>query len=69
MTGSLGSPGAGLLVLARENNQPGAMDMGSAPDLLPGRQPLGDETARKKWEKNWKTSISPDPGLNLVRPR
>jgi formate dehydrogenase alpha subunit len=67
MTGSLGSPGAGLFVLARENNQPGAMDMGSAPDLLPGRQPLGDETARKKWEQNWKTSISPDPGLNLVR--
>ncbi len=67
MTGSLGSPGAGLFVLARENNQPGAMDMGSAPDLLPGRQPLDDDTARKKWEKNWKTSISPDPGLNLVR--
>jgi formate dehydrogenase alpha subunit len=67
MTGSLGSPGAGLLVLARENNQPGAMDMGSAPDLLPGRQPLDDDTARKKWEKNWQTSISPDPGLNLVR--
>ncbi len=67
MTGSLGSPGAGLFVLARENNQPGAMDMGTAPDLLPGRQPLNDETARKKWEKNWKTSISPDPGLNLVR--
>jgi len=67
MTGSLGSPGAGLFVLARENNQPGAMDMGSAPDLLPGRQSLGDDTARKKWEKNWKTSISPDPGLNLVR--
>ncbi|MGB5745733.1 MAG: molybdopterin-dependent oxidoreductase [Desulfobacterales bacterium] len=67
ITGSLGSPGAGLFVLARENNQAGAMDMGAAPDLLPGRQPLDDETARKKWEKNWKTSISPDPGLNLVR--
>ena len=67
MTGSLGSPGAGLLVLARENNQPGAEDMGSAPNLLPGRQPLEDEAVRKKWEKNWKTNISPDPGLNLVR--
>jgi formate dehydrogenase alpha subunit len=66
MTGSLGSPGAGLFILARENNQAGAMDMGTAPDLLPGRLPLNDETARKKWEKNWKTSISPDPGLNLV---
>jgi formate dehydrogenase alpha subunit len=67
MTGSLGSPGAGLLVLARENNQPGAEDMGAAPNLLPGRQPLEDEAVRKKWEKNWKTNISPDPGLNLVR--
>ena len=67
MTGSLGSPGAGLFVLARENNQMGAMDMGTAPYLLPGRQPLDDEAARKKWEKNWKISISPDPGLNMVR--
>jgi len=67
MTGSLGSPGTGLFILARENNQLGAMDMGTAPDLLPGRQPLGNEAVRKKWEKNWKTSISPDPGLNLVR--
>ena len=67
MTGSLGSPGTGLFVLARENNQLGAMDMGTAPDLLPGRQPLDDEAARKKWEKNWKVNISPDPGLNLVR--
>ena len=67
MTGSLGSPGTGLFILARENNQLGAMDMGTAPDLLPGRQPLDNEAARKKWEKNWKTSISPDPGLNLVR--
>ena len=67
MTGSLGSPGTGLFILARENNQLGAMDMGTAPNLLPGRQPLDNEAARKKWEKNWKTSISPDPGLNLVR--
>jgi formate dehydrogenase alpha subunit len=67
MTGSLGSPGAGLFVLARDSNQPGAIDMGSAPDCLPGRQPLDDEAARKKWEKHWKTNISPDPGLNLVR--
>jgi formate dehydrogenase alpha subunit len=67
MTGSLGSTGAGLYVLARENNQPGAIDMGAAPDFLPGRQPLDNPTARKKWEKRWKTNISPDPGLNLVR--
>jgi len=67
MTGSLGSPGTGLFILVRENNQQGAMDMGTAPNLLPDRQPINNGAARKKWEKNWNTSISPDPGLNLVR--
>ncbi len=67
MTGSLGSAGAGIYFLAKENNQLGAMDMGAVPDLLPGRQALGSDAARKKWAKNWNTSISPDPGLNLVR--
>jgi formate dehydrogenase alpha subunit len=67
LTGSLGRAGAGVYVLARENNQLGAMDMGSVPDLLPGRQFIDNDSARKKWEKNWKINISPDPGLNLVQ--
>jgi formate dehydrogenase alpha subunit len=67
MTGSLGSTGGGIYVLAKENNQAGAMDMGASPDLLPGRQSLGQDTVRKKWEKNWKTNLSPDAGLNMVR--
>ena len=67
ITGSLGCVGAGLYVLAKENNQQGAMDMGAVPDLLPGRQFIGDDAARKRWEKNWKVNISPDPGLNLVQ--
>ena len=67
MTGSLGTEGAGIYVLARENNQSGAMDMGTVPSLLPGRMPLDDDTARKNWEKNWKVKISPDPGLNMSR--
>lgn len=67
LTGSLGTQGAGIYILARENNQAGAMDMGAVPNLLPGRMPLDDDRARKTWEKNWKVRISPDPGLNLVR--
>jgi len=67
ITGSLGAEGAGLYVLARENNQAGAMDMGAVPNLLPGRMPLDDDRFRKTWEKNWKVKISPDPGLNIVR--
>ncbi|MGD8948531.1 MAG: molybdopterin-dependent oxidoreductase, partial [Desulfobacterales bacterium] len=67
MTGSLGCVGSGIYILAKENNQFGAMDMGAAPHLLPGREPLENDTAREEWEKNWKANISPDPGLNLVR--
>jgi formate dehydrogenase alpha subunit len=67
MTGSLGTEGAGIYVLARENNQAGAMDMGTVPNLLPGRMPLDEDAARKIWEKNWKAKISPDPGLNMSR--
>jgi len=67
MTGSLGGTGAGIYVLAKENNQTGAMDMGASPDLLPGRQSLGDDASRKKWQKHWKVNLSPDAGLNMVR--
>jgi formate dehydrogenase alpha subunit len=67
ITGSIGCAGAGIYFLARENNQLGAMDMGAVPDLLPGRQFIGNNSARKKWKKNWKAAISPDPGLNLVQ--
>ena len=67
MTGSLGAEGAGIYILARENNQAGAMDMGTLPNLLPGRMPLDEDAARKTWEKHWKVKISPDPGLNMSR--
>ena len=67
ISGSLGCVGAGIYVLAKENNQLGAMDMGTVPDLLPGRQPIGNHAARKIWEENWGINISPDPGLNLVQ--
>ncbi len=67
LTGSLNNPGGGIYVLARENNQVGAMDMGSMPNLLPGRQALSDEEARQYWEKEWNVKLSPDPGLNMAR--
>jgi formate dehydrogenase alpha subunit len=67
LTGSLGRPGAGFYILAGENNQMGAMDMGTRPDALPGRAPLRDDGLRREWERAWKTKISPDPGLNMCR--
>lgn len=67
MTGGFASRGAGLYLLARENNQVGAMDMGTIPNLLPGRRPLSSKTVRKSWERAWKTALAPDPGLNMVQ--
>jgi formate dehydrogenase alpha subunit len=67
MSGSLGKPGAGIYILARENNQNGAMDMGAVPDLLPGRMPIAEDRNRNTWERNWGVKISPDPGLNMCR--
>jgi formate dehydrogenase alpha subunit len=67
MTGSLGGNGKGLYVLAAENNQVGAVDMGAVPDFLPGRQPLQDNKVRTHWEQGWEVKLSPDPGLNVVR--
>jgi formate dehydrogenase alpha subunit len=67
MTGSLGREQGGLYVLARENNQVGAWDMGTVPDALPGRKPLDDDSRRREWERAWGVRISPDQGLNGVR--
>lgn len=68
MTGSLGrEPGGGLYVLARENNQVGAWDMGTVPHALPGRTPLDHDSRRREWERAWGVRISPDQGLNGVR--
>lgn len=67
MTGSLGREGTGFYFPVRENNLIGAWDMGAAPDALPGRWPLSDEAAINGWSRIWRTKISPDRGLSLVR--
>jgi len=67
LSGSIGSKGSGLYIMAKENNLLGAMDLGTIPHRLPGRQPLHDPAARRMWEQAWGVKISPDPGLNMVR--
>ncbi len=67
MTGSLDGEGKGFYILTRENNEAGAWDMGTVPDLLPGRQPLRNDMLRKHWEQIWEAKLSPDPGLSMVR--
>ena len=67
MTGSLGGEGKGLYILSKENNLLGAWDMGTVPDLLPGRQPISNDMIRRYWEQSWEVKLSPDPGLNVIR--
>ncbi|MCP4648192.1 MAG: molybdopterin-dependent oxidoreductase, partial [bacterium] len=67
LTGSLGHKNGGIYILAKENNQLGAGDMGTVPYSLPGGQLINDEARRKQWEKNWDSKLSPDPGLNMIR--
>ena len=67
MTGSMGGDNRGFYLLASENNEAGALDMGAVPDSLPGRRPLHNDKERKYWEKLWNVKLTPDPGLNLIR--
>jgi predicted molibdopterin-dependent oxidoreductase YjgC len=67
MTGSVGSANAGFYILAKENNQVGAMDMGAVPGHFPGRMSFQNAMSRELWETALKTKLSPDPGLNMVR--
>ncbi|RJR38609.1 MAG: 4Fe-4S dicluster domain-containing protein [Desulfobacteraceae bacterium] len=67
LTGSIGKGRGGFYAFAGENNETGARDMGSVPDILPGRLPLSDGALRKQWERAWHASLSPDPGLGKTR--
>ncbi len=42
-TGNVGRPGTGILPLAKEPNAFGAVEMGGAPEFLPGFQPISSE--------------------------
>ncbi len=48
-----GFPGAKVLPVARRSNLYGALDMGLAPDLLPGRVPVADPATREALEERW----------------
>ncbi len=67
LTTGLDTEAPGVYFLAGENNHAGALHMGAIPGLLPGLEKLGDDSSRKRYEKAWQTSLSPDPGLDLVR--
>ena len=65
VTGSIGPKGAGFFIPTTENNLRGALDMGTVPDLLPGRRPIDNETERASVEAAWGNPVPSTAGLDL----
>jgi predicted molibdopterin-dependent oxidoreductase YjgC len=54
-----------IYLLSDHANEQGVLDMGCAPDLLPGYRPLSYAEFRKRYETAWKTTLSDKRGLNI----
>ena len=66
LTGQLGKPGCGLAPLAEENNDQGAVEMGTVAECLPGPNDLTDRDARAAIAGLWKDDVPQGPGRRLM---
>ena len=67
ITGKLGKPGCGVNTVTEEPNEQGAVDMGVAPEFLPGLAPFTDQAARDKVAKAWDVTLpAVGSGANLM---
>ncbi|MBM4126942.1 MAG: 2Fe-2S iron-sulfur cluster binding domain-containing protein [Nitrospira sp.] len=53
ITGKLDRPGCGVSTVTEEPNEQGAVDMGVAPEFLPGQARFDDAAARDRFAKAW----------------
>ncbi|MDR4496080.1 MAG: molybdopterin-dependent oxidoreductase [Nitrospirales bacterium] len=53
LTGKLDRKGCGINTYTEEANEQGALDMGVAPEFLPGQMPFEDTAAREKIAQAW----------------
>jgi predicted molibdopterin-dependent oxidoreductase YjgC len=67
ITGKLSRPGCGVSTVTEEPNEQGAVDMGVAPEFLPGQADFDDPTARERFSKAWNTTLpAAKSGAQLV---
>ena len=67
ITGKLGRPGCGVNTVTEEPNEQGAVDMGVAPEFLPGQARFDDPAARDRFAKAWEASLPPvGSGAHLI---
>jgi predicted molibdopterin-dependent oxidoreductase YjgC len=57
ITGKLGRPGCGVNTVTEEPNEKGAVDMGVAPEFLPGQARFDDPAARERFAKAWDAAL------------
>ncbi|MCY4132078.1 MAG: molybdopterin-dependent oxidoreductase [Nitrospira sp.] len=67
VTGKLNKPGCGINTFAEEGNEQGAVDMGVAPEFLPGPAAYDQDAARKRFSEAWGSAL-PDAqtGKSLI---
>jgi len=63
-TGALEAGRSRVLYAGPQNGSQGALDMGLAPDTLPGYAPVGDAAARDAFEPSWGAAPPAGPGLS-----
>jgi predicted molibdopterin-dependent oxidoreductase YjgC len=67
ITGKIGQPGCGVNTVTEEPNEQGAVDMGVAPEFLPGQARFDDSAARDRFARAWDASLpSVESGAHLV---
>jgi predicted molibdopterin-dependent oxidoreductase YjgC len=67
ITGKLGRPGCGVSTVTEEPNEQGAVDMGVAPEFLPGLASFDDQTMRDKLAKAWDATLpAAGSGAHLI---
>lgn len=67
ITGKIGQPGCGVNTVTEEPNEQGAVDMGVAPEFLPGQARFDDSAARDRFASAWGASLpSVESGAHLV---
>jgi NADH-quinone oxidoreductase chain G len=66
LTGKLTEPGCGFAPLAEENNDQGAVEMGTAAELLPGALDVTSRDVRSQLGGAWRTNLPAAAGATLV---
>jgi predicted molibdopterin-dependent oxidoreductase YjgC len=54
-----------IYLLSERSNEQGLLDMGCAPDLLPGYRPVASAEFRRRYETLWNTKINEKTGLTI----